>query len=167
MKRLSISLENNLAYEEELRSHRIFSIPAFGLFRWFSELLDWLLDMDAFVWNDAVFGVSNGYLMLGQQTSLLTIGMLGRGFGCWPKWGNGWVGKGENSWGCTTFALVRDSISFANLASYFLISRISCPNSFWTCAMELIRAPNWSPIFPDPLGINLALSIPLDVSLCI
>ena len=44
MRRLFNSLGNNSAYKEEIRSHWILSISAFGLSRQFSELLDGLLD---------------------------------------------------------------------------------------------------------------------------
>ena len=54
------NLGNNSAYKEEVGSHRILSILAFGLSGRFSEPLDGLLDRGVFVRIGAVFEVRFG-----------------------------------------------------------------------------------------------------------
>ena len=60
MRRLFNSLGNNLAYKEEIGSHWILSISAFGTSGQFSELLDRLLDRGIFVRTGALSKVHFG-----------------------------------------------------------------------------------------------------------
>ena len=80
-------------------------------------------------------------------------GMNGRRLGlrqCGNKWGVSWTSKGDGHWEWIAIVLMWSSTNFVNLASYFFISQMSCPNFFWMFFMTLIRASSWSPIFFIP-----------------